>query len=237
MKHNLIVHGASRIAAVAFIMGCLTSSVSAFLIGSPTFSTAPNSQIGPITGNTLTITPLPNGMSVAGQIQITVPAGNSAGILLNYVVDYPIDPTYTFNPAMFTLTSIDGFSLPPPGAGNSGGNVKSVIVTLPSTELAPSVSSVPLTLINGFDNPPWTPAITATSGTFPFAGAPNMVLRQSFFIDANYSGPGGTWILDFPVITLALSMPEPSMAALFGVGGLVCWRSYRKRRTACLASR
>lgn len=204
------------------VVGVLATPASALLIGAPTFTIAPNTALGTITLNTLTITPFPNGMQVAGQIQVTVPSTTTgiAGILLDYQVDYPIDPAYPFNPGLFTTTAIDGFSAPPPGVvGTTAGFVHSNIVTLPSTDLVPSISNIPLTLVAGVDNPPWLPAIVANSGVFPFTGATGMVLRQRLTLDGIYSsGPGGIWTIDLPVQTFVSEVPEPSTLALTVLG-------------------
>ncbi|MCE9552201.1 MAG: PEP-CTERM sorting domain-containing protein [Planctomycetes bacterium] len=141
-----------------------------------------------------------------------------SGILLDYEVDYPIDPAYPFNPGLFTTTAIDGFSAPPVGlVGTTAGFVHSSIVTLPNTYLVPSISNIPLTLVAGVDNPPWIPAIVANSGVFPFTGATGMVLRQRLTLDGIYnSGPGGVWTIDLPVQTF--EAPEPSTLALTALG-------------------
>jgi hypothetical protein len=223
------------------VMGIFVAPAPAFLTGVPTFTAGPSTSpsLGTIVGNTLTITSIPNGFQVTGQIQVSIapnPTAPLTGILLNYTVEQPIDPTYPFNPGLFTTTVIDGFSLPPPGSvGSTAGFVHSSIVTLPSTYLAPSISNIPLSLVAGVDNPAWTPAIVASSGAFPFTGAPNMVLRQEFTLDGIYnSGPGGIWTIDLPVQTFVSSVPEPSTFALTALGlaglGMVGWKARRCRK-------
>jgi len=190
--------------------------------------------MGPITNNTLVITPFANGFSVSGQIDVTLPSTTTgiAGILLAYEVDYPIDPAYPFNPSLFTTTVIDGFSSPPAGTvGNTQGFVHSGIVTLPSTYLLASISSINLSLVAGVDSPPWFPPIGANSATFPFTGAAGMVLRQRFELDGDYqNGPGGIWTIDLPVFTFII--PEPSSGALMVKAGLTLTAFRRRRRTA-----
>lgn len=218
---------------VCFEFLVLAGSAQAILTGVPTFVTPPNSQLGPITNNTLVITPFANGFSVSGQIDVTVPSTTTGitGLLLGYEVDYPIDPLYPFNPSLFTTTVIDGFSTPPAGTvGNTQGFVHSGIVTLPSTYLVASISSINLSLVAGVDSPPWFPPIGANSATFPFTGASGMVLRQRFEIDGDYqSGPGGIWTIDLPVFTFII--PEPSSGALMITAGLTL-TAFRRRRRA-----
>jgi len=224
-------------------VGILVAPASAFLIGVPTFTVAPNvsPSLGTISSNTLTITSIPNGFQVSGQFVVSIapfPTAPLSGILLNYTVEQPIDPTYPFNPGLFTTTAIDGFSAPPgpPSiVGSTTGFVHSSIVTLPNTYLGPSVSNIPLALAAGVDSPPWTPAIVTTSGAFPFTGAANMVLRQEFTLDGIYtSGPGGLWTIDLPVQTFVTSaVPEPSTFVLTALGlaglGMAAWR----RKSCC----
>lgn len=206
----------------------------ALLIGVPTYNQPVTSQLGPIGLNTLTITPLPNGFSVSGQVGIVVPAGSVAGTLAAWVIDYPIDPSYAFNPSLSITTSLLGFSAPPLGVvGSTSGIVESAIVTLPGTVLGPSISLVPMSLVAGVDSPAWGPSpLVGVSTTFPFIGAASMVLRQRFQLDGIYSaGPGGMWIIDVPVTTIVNGVPEPSTALLatFGFAGFAAWRYRRKR--------
>lgn len=227
--------GAFRCFAWLVVFGLSTSSAHALLIGAPTFTIPPTSTMGPIINNTLTVTSLGNGFSVAGQIWVNITTASASGILLEYEVDWPIDPAYPFNPSLFTTTMIDGFSAPPIGAvGNTAGFVDTAIVTLPSTIFAPSASVVPLMLIAGVDTPPWNPPIGANSGTFAFAGAPGMALRQRFQLDGIYqAGPGGTWVIDLPALSFvtATSMPiipEPASGWLC-LSGVVLVRLLRRR--------
>lgn len=222
--------------ALSLVVSGLTAQpASAFLIGAPTFTTVPTSALGPITLNTLTVTPFPNGFSVAGQIQVTIPSTAAStpltGVLLSYEVDYPVDPTFPFNPTLFTTTAVDGFSTPPPGTvGNTAGFVHSVITALPNTPLVASISNVPLALVAGFDFPQWSPPIVGNSGIFPFAGAPNMVLRQTFMLDGSYlAGPGGIWTIDLPANTYVTLVPEPASGLLFLTG--FCTVAARRNRS------
>lgn len=204
----------------------------ALLTGSPTFSQPVSTQLGTIAFNTLTVTPILNGFVVSGQVGINVPAGTSSGTLASWAVDWPIDPTYPFNPALSTTTTLTGFSAPPIGVvGNTSGSVTSSIVTLPSTIFPGSQSQVPMQLVAGVDSPAWA-SLTNTSPTFGFAGAPGMVLRQRFDLDGIYAaGPGGLWVVDVPITTFVNNVPEPSSMIMASIGlvGLATW-SYRRKR-------
>ncbi len=225
----------------AIVLACSVQLSAQLVTGAPTFTTPPTSTIGTVTSNTLVITPNPNGFVVSGQVGITMPPTTStiAGILAAWEIDYPVDPLYGFNPALFTTTTLDGFVLPPVGVfGNTGGAVTSSIVTLPGTTWPGSSSVVQMGLINGIDNPAWTPAITVSSPPFAFTSAAGMVVRQRFTLDGVYnSGPGGVWLIDVPVTTVVTAIPEPStyamMVILVGVTGIVV---YRRRRQLILVT-
>ncbi len=227
-----------RLLLSVILLGAGANSAQALLIGAPTWNTPPSSAMGSITLNTLAATSLGNGFSVSGQIDVNITTATAAGILLEYEIDWPIDPAYPFNPSLFTTTIIDGYSLPPIGTvGNTFGFVDSYIVTLPNTMLVPSAAALPLSLVAGIDSPAWSPPIGINSGTFAFGGAPGMALRQHFFLDGNYmSGPGGIWTIDLPVITMVSQMPavpEPNaiylaICSLMGICG-VCWRRSRHK--------
>jgi hypothetical protein len=225
---------ATFLGACALLVAALPARA-ALLIGTPVFTQPVFSQLGPVVGNTLTITPLPNGFSVAGQVTIQVAPGSAAGVLASWEVEYPIDPSYA-NAALFTSTSLLGFSQPPPGpAGNTAGSITSSIVTLPNSVFAGSTSQVPMSLVNGIDNSAWNPTITGNSGVFSFVATPGMVLRQRFDLDGIYGpGPGGQWVVDVPVVTFVTEVPEPSSLLLAGFGAVGCvalaGRRLRSRR-------
>ena len=217
-----------------FLLLPVVQARAALLIGTPTFSSPVSTQLGTIAFNTLVVTPLGNGFVVTGQVGINVPAVPTSGTLVSWTIDWPIDPTYPFNPALTTNTSLLGFSQPPLGAvGNTSGIVETSIVTLPSTVYPGSTATVPMSLAAGIDSPAWGPfPLTGSSGPCGFAGAPGMVLRQRFDLDGIYlSGPGGLWIIDVPVTSL-VDVPEPSTTILAGIGfaGFAGWGYRRKRR-------
>src|SRR5688572_24518590 len=58
----------------------------------PAFMTNPTSAMGTVTGNTLVLTPNPNGFVVSGQVTVTLPPGPSSGILCQWTVVRRIEP-------------------------------------------------------------------------------------------------------------------------------------------------
>jgi hypothetical protein len=188
--------------------------------GPAVFSTPPFSQLGPVTNN-LVITNTANGFTVTGDATVQCPVAppQAAGILVEWVIDRPLSPSFSFS-NWTTTTNLDGFSAPPPGsAGNTSGLVRTEF-TEPGMQ-NPSQSQIPMSLSNGFAT--WT-LLSNTSGTFSGAtpAAPQYFLRQHFFLDGIYdSGPGGPWVVDVPVDSFITEVPEPaagsvaSMLALF----------------------
>jgi hypothetical protein len=218
-----------RLLSVALVIVSLDSSISqgALFLGPATFTTAPTSQMGTVTNN-LTITNTPNGFVVTGQAIINL-AGPAQGLLVDWVVERPLDPLYAGPFNLQTTTILDGFSSPPIGTFNStAGVARSEFTSHPGSQ-----SSIPVYLVNGVDTPPWSPAITVTSPTFTYTPGVGLTLMQHFFVDAVYtSGPGGNWVIDVPLSSRAFAVqgtiPEPSsglLAAAGLVGGIaVTWR-------------
>lgn len=214
-----------RLTSLVLVLVGWSSAVQAALFtGGASFTTAPTSQLGAVTNN-LVITNTLNGFVVTGQVLINVPAAPQSGLLVEWVVERPLDPTYAGPFNLFTTTTLDGFSLPPPGAfAPSAGRVTSEFTTHPG-----SVSAVPMTLANGIDVPPWTPAITVTSPVFTYTPGVGLTLRQYFFLDAVYTaGAGGTWTIDVPVETRVDPVPEPTALVRLG-GGIVVLAAWGRR--------
>lgn len=190
----------------------------------PSFwNTLPTSTMG-VVNSTLVLTDNANGFVVSGQVTINL-TGSSSGLLAHWVVDRPLDPTYNAN-NIFTTTVLDGYSLPAPGGAlNSDGVVQSMFTDYLGTPV--SLSSIPMTLVNGVDSPAWI-NLTATSALFNHTGQPGQFLRQWFYLDGVYTGGGGNWVIDVPVYTYIV--PEPSTGALFAaaIGCLGGW-CLRKR--------
>ena len=197
-----------------------TTCQAALFLSPSSFSTAPFTQLGGLTNN-LTLTDNPNGFVVSGQIIIAVPATSQpiSGTLVSWVVDRPLDPTYGTG-SLITTTILDGFSQPPPGlAGNTSGFVQSSFTNFPVT----SLSQIPISLPLGIAV--WN-NITVNSSTFAYTSGGVNYLRQQFDVDGIYqSGPGGNWVVDVPVTTIATVVPEPSSIALGGLGmaALLYW--------------
>jgi hypothetical protein len=221
-----------RMLTIAACILCLaTSSAQAALFsGSAAFTTSPWSQMGPVTNN-LVLTNTPTGFVVSGQAIVNV-GSPSNGILVEWIVDRPLDPSYAGPFNLQTITILDGFSAPPAGTfGPTSGIAKSEFTSHPT-----SLSVIPVGLINGIDTPFWTPPLTATSPVFLYTPAVGLVLRQHFWVDGVVlSGPGGNWVIDVPLRSQANSaqdvVPEPSTWLLAGSGMLLWGLAARYRRS------
>lgn len=225
-----------RLLTIAACILCLgTSWAQAALFSGPAaFTTAPWSQMGPVTNN-LVLTNTPTGFVVSGQAIINV-GSPSNGILVEWIVERPLDPSYAGPFNLQTTTILDGFSAPPAGTfGPTSGIAKSEFTSHPT-----SLSSISVGLVNGLDSPLWTPPLTATSPVFLYTPAVGLVLRQHFFVDGVVlSGPGGNWVIDVPLKSQVTSspsaVPEPSSCLLAG-SGILLWglatrfRSQRRRK-------
>jgi hypothetical protein len=168
---------------------------------------------------------------VSGQAIVNV-GSPSNGILVEWIVDRPLDPSYAGPFNLQTTTILDGFSAPPAGTfGPTSGIAKSEFTSHPT-----SLSVIPVGLINGIDTPFWTPPLTATSPVFLYTPAVGLVLRQHFWVDGVVlSGPGGNWVIDVPLRSQANSaqdvVPEPSTWLLAGSGMLLWGLATRYRRS------
>ena len=175
------------------------------------FLVQPTSGIGLVTGNTLVLTTQPNGFTVSGQVAITIPPGPLSGNLVTWTVIRRIDPAFSGS-GLMTNAVLTGFSAPPAGtfATTTGSVVTDWRFFIGSGFVGGSQCTIPMTLVNGVDNPAWT-GLTATSGGSGFTWTagffPGAILQQQFSINANYtSGAGGVWIIDVPV-TAFISVP------------------------------
>lgn len=200
-----------------------SASQAAFFSGPATFTWGPTTQLGTITGSSLTITNLVNGFDVSGQVTISVPSGYQAGTLLQWTVDRPLDPAYlpAINPLMSTTTNLTGYSLPPVGTfGPTSGHSSTAFNLYPVSQ-----STIPLTLVNGAAT--WS--ASSTSSTFTYTTGGLQYVRQVFDLDGvQLTGPGGNWIVDFPVSTIVNGVPEPTTMLLLA-GGLATVVRRRRR--------
>lgn len=192
-----------------------SAAQAAFFSNVASFTSGPTTQLGTITNSTLTINNFLNGFDVLGQVTISVPPGAQSGTLLYWVVDRPLDPLYLpATSALSTTTNLTGYSQPPSVGtfGNTSGQSYTLFDQYPVT----SKSTIPLTLVNGAAT--WT-NLTNTSTTFNYTVGGTQYVRQVFDLDGiQLSGPGGNWIVDFPVSTVVNGVPEPTTMLLLATG-------------------
>lgn len=135
------------VSPLAFTLGSATSQAALFS-GPAAFTTTPWSQMGSVTNN-LVITNTPTGFVVTGQAIINV-GSSSTGLLVEWIVERPLDPTYACPFNLQTTTILDGFSAPPIGTFNpTSGVARSEFISHPA-----SFSNIPVYLVNGLDIPP-----------------------------------------------------------------------------------
>ena len=194
--------------------------------GTAAFSSAPTSQLGSVTNN-LILTNTANGFVVSGQVLINVGVAppTHSGILVDWVVDRPLDPTYAGPFNLTTTTVLTGFSAPPVGTFQ---NTSGMVVSEFTNVGAASQSQLPMSLVNGIDSPSWT-SLTNSSSTFFYSPSTGN-LEQHFILDGVYlGGPGGTWKIDVPLRTfVTTSVPEPSGMVLGLLGACSGWLFWRK---------
>ena len=211
------------LAAILFSATC----EGGLFLGSAGFTSGPTSQLGTVT-NSLVLTNTANGFIVSGQVIINIgvaPPTNS-GVLVDWVVDRPLDPTYAGPFNLMTTTVLTGYSAPPAGTfQNTSGTVTSEFTNVG----AASQSQLPMSLVNGIDSPSWT-SLTNSSSTFFYSPSTGN-LRQHFILDGVYlGGPGGTWTIDVPLRTfVTANVPEPSGMVLGLVGACSSWLFLRTR--------
>ena len=162
--------------------------------------------MGPIVYNTLGINNGPFSITVSGQIKVQVPPGAVSGTLVEWWVDRQLDPTYgTSN--MVTSMTLYGFSTPP--SNGTYGNTSGATYTYLDQYPVVSKSNIPLMLTNGAAN--WSPG-TVNSSTFSYTSINGIhYLRQVWQLDGvQFSGPGGLWLIDFPLTSEVVEIPEPA---------------------------
>jgi hypothetical protein len=174
-----------------------------------------------VTANWLAINNTSFGVMVAGQFDVSVPAGVATGTLLNYQVKRPLNLSFG-NQSMYLQTWLVGFSQPPAG-GTYGPTIGFSTSYL---EISGQPALIPLSLTNGAAT--WN--INMPGQSFNYVSGTDVYLVQDFQLDAaRFSGPAGTWTVDLPVET-TMVIPEPGTLALLSAAGmaLLGWRGPRR---------
>ncbi|MEZ6192339.1 MAG: PEP-CTERM sorting domain-containing protein [Phycisphaerales bacterium] len=177
--------------------------------GNAFFSIAPYSQMGTVVDE-LTINQLQTGYNVAGQFKVTVPAGTVSGTLLHYQVKRLLNPNFGFQ-WMYLQQFVVGFSQPTGGGTFSptSGYAKTYL------DVTGWPANTPLNLVNGAAT--WN--VNQIGNTFNYVSGTDVYLVQDFELDGSkLTGPGGTWIIDLPLSSEIIFVPEPGSAALFALG-------------------
>jgi hypothetical protein len=189
--------------------------------GNAVYTTAPWTQApGPVV-NTLSLANTPTGFSLTGQYQVTLPGGNYSGILLAWEVERPLDPTFTPAQWMTNTSSLVGFISAPVGnIAAAGALLTEYTATAGSTAVAPF----------NYVGPGITNFNINQSATFFYNPGGTNFLRQSYFADFNYNGPGGAYIVDFPADSISQPLPEPASLALLALPALGLLRPHRRPR-------
>ena len=204
---------------VALSLGVSAHAAPPLFLAGAFYSIPPNTQLGPST-NLLAINNTSFGMMIAGQFQVSVPAGVSTGTLLNYQVKRQLNPAFG-SQYMNLQTWLVGFSQPPAGGTYSvtTGSVSSYL------EISGQPALIPLSLNNGAAT--WN--VNMAGPYFNYTSGTDMYLVQDFQLDASrHTGPAGTWIVDLPVETRLV--PEPGSLTAIGAVGLALLLR-RKSRT------
>lgn len=186
--------------------------------GNAFFSIAPNTQMGTAV-DLLAINQLQTGYMIAGQFQVSVPAGAVSGTLLHYQVKRLLNPTFG-SQSMYLQQYIVGFSQPSAGGTFSltGGYCKTYL------DFSGQPANTPLNLVNGAAT--WN--VNAIGNTFNYVSGTDVYLVQDFVLDGSkLSGPAGTWIIDLPV--QSVMVPEPSTLILTTAGLLLAVGKRRRQ--------
>jgi hypothetical protein len=213
-------------AGVLLVLAAASAGHAAYFSGNAFFSQVPTSQMGPVVFNSLFINNGPWSITVSGIVKVQVPPGAVSGTLIEWSVDRPLDPNYGTG-SMITATTLNGFSQPPANGtyGNTTGATFSYLDQYPVV----SKSNIPLPLTNGAAT--WV-QITVQSSLFTYTSASGQhYLRQRFELDGvQLSGIGGQWLLDLPLTTDIIAVPEPASLAAFAGGFLLVPLAAASRR-------
>ncbi len=206
------MNGLKGYAVALAVAGAAVSHGASLYAGTAFFSIPPMTQMGTAV-NQLAINQMPTGYMVAGQFQISVPAGVVSGTLLKFQVKRLLNPTFG-SQSMFLQHYIVGFSQPSAFGtfGNTLGYCKTYLdVTGFNTNTNLSLNAGAAT---------WN--VNSTSGTFNYVSGTDVYLVQDFELDGyKTGGPAGTWVVDLPLT--AELVPEPSSIACLLFLGLG-WR-------------
>ena len=213
-----------RSLVILFVLAALPrpAQAASLYAGNAFFSIAPYSQMGTVVDE-LAINQLPTGYNVAGQFKVTVPAGAVSGTLLHYQVKRLLNPNFGFQ-WMYLQQYIVGFSQPTGGGTFSptSGYAKTYL------DVTGWPANTPLNLVNGAAT--WN--VNQIGNTFNYVSGTDVYLVQDFELDGSkLTGPGGTWIIDLPLSSEIIFVPEPGSAAVFTLGlAALCRRGGRSRR-------
>jgi hypothetical protein len=187
--------------------------------GPPGFTAGPSSAMG-AGANSLVLASTASGFTATGTYTVNI-TGPASDVLAAWNIDRPISSGVS-NPSFQTITDLDGFSLPPGLALNSGGIVTTYVTdtAVPGTLVPNSQSLIQLSLVNGAAT--WS-TLSNTSPTFALVTGASTTyrLRQSFFLNGAINGPTGNWVIDVPVGSSLVAVPEPASALILAAGLLV----------------
>ncbi len=213
----------------SFVVVAIASSAARaqFANNTASFSVAPSTQaVGSITDN-LQVTPVTNGMIVFGTWSITIGPGAQSGTLLEFET-IRLMQTPAFGPPLNNSLSIPGsdYIARPTGNANASGSAQ---ITIDGTTGSTAGWTFPN---NGPGQYFYNNGLgfSSQSGSFFYSGGTNKYMRMSYTVDFNYSGPGGTYLLTFPLNGELNPVPEPSTLALAGIGTLALLARAATRR-------
>lgn len=203
----------------ALVLGGACAHASIFS-GPAFYSVAPTTQMGTFS-NQLNINSMILGFNVAGQFIVNVPAGNVTGTLLHYVVKRPLNPTFgSANLNVFQY--LVGFSQPGAGTyGNTSGYCKTYL------DVGGQNATSALNLTAGVQTWNWnvqSPFFNYTSGT-------DIYLVQEFWLDGfKVSGPASQWVVDLPVDSLLVPVPEPASLSTLALAAAALIRRKKSKK-------
>jgi|GEM_PF-2794683 len=204
---------------IAGLFVVATGAQASIFSGPAFFSIAPYTQMGTAT-NLLNINSMILGFNTAGQFIVNVPAGSVSGTLLRYQVKRPLNLSFG-SQNLNILQFLVGFSQPGAGTyGNSSGYCKTYL------DVGGQNVNSQLNLTNGVQNWNWnvqSPFFNYTSGTDVF-------LVQEFDLDGvKFGGPAAQWVIDLPVDSLMVPVPEPASLVAMALGATALLRRKKSK--------